>query len=265
MADMTAVTAAVTAWVEAMAAQTDPPAAIRTVLADDVTAVLAMGEAAGAGDVATGLASAQLMQVLNGAAWSAPEVDGDCIRTGVSLPPGSVIGGMDVMFRVGDGGRVVEVEQALRPAVQAKVQPLALMGAVAEVLDGAMSSGLPVVMAYVDADLQPNMSLRGSVKVHSDDQLQIWVRNPEGGLLSALDTNDRLSFWFRNGAERATLQVKGRGRVVTDEALRRAVYDTTVEAERRADRNYRGVAVIVDVDTVDGRLPTGPVRMARSA
>jgi hypothetical protein len=101
------------------------------------------------------------------------------------------------------------------------------------------------------------------VKVHSDTELQVWVRKAEGGLAGALATNDRLTFWYRNTAERATLQIKGRGRVVPDEATRRAVYDSTVEPERRADAQYKGVAVLVEVDRVEGRLASGGVRMIR--
>jgi hypothetical protein len=191
-------------------------------------------------------------------------IDGDIVRARATAPAGAIIGGLDVAFTV-VGGLVTRVEQTVVPAAPPEEKPVTLLGPIAEVIDDALAKGVPVVVAYVDAHGQPSLSLRGSVKVHSDTEVQVWVRKAEGGLAGALAANDRVTFWYRHGPERATLQIKGRGRVVADAALRQAIYDSTVEPERRADAQYRGVAVLVEVDKVEGRLATGGVRMVRTS
>ena len=60
-----------------------------------------------------------------------------------------------------------------------------------------LTSGNPVLMAYVRPDGYPRLSFRGSTQVWSDAALAVWVRDPQGGLLSALDANDRVTFWYR--------------------------------------------------------------------
>src|SRR5262245_32315336 len=102
----------------------------------------------------------------------------------------------------------------------------------AELVNNALANRAPLLLAYVDPDGQPSLSYRGSTQVHSPDQLQIWVRNPEGGLLAALPHNDRVTLWYRN--EGTMLQLRGRARVLTDPAARQAIYDSTPEPERKA-------------------------------
>jgi hypothetical protein len=261
MPDITTVVAAVSAWTRATTTPDEAAAILLPVLSPDVTAALPTGEAQGPEAVAAAAASPRLMQAMDGATWSEVSVDADVVRTRATAPAGAVIGGLDVAFTVSDG-RVTRVEETVVPAAPPDEQPVSLLGAVADVLDDALAKGVPVVVAYVQPDGQPSLSLRGSVKVHSDHEIQVWVRKAEGGLAGALESgHDRVTFWYRNGPERSTLLIKGRGRVVADPALRRAVYDSTVEPERRADAQYRGVAVLVEVHRVEGRLPGGGVRM----
>jgi hypothetical protein len=260
MTDIADVATAVTAWANATASPDEAAAILLPLLAPTVTSALPTGEASGAEAVALAAASPRLVQAMDGATWSPAVVDGSVVRVRATAPAGAIIGGLDVAFTV-DAGVVTHVEQSVVPAAPPEEQPVSLLGPVAEALDGALAQAAPVVVAYVDADGQPSLSLRGSVKVHSSTELQIWVRKAEGGLAGALATNDRVTLWYRNTKERATLHIKGRGRVVTDESLRREVYDSTVEPERRADAQYLGVAVIVDVDRVEGRLASGGVRM----
>ena len=60
-------------------------------------------------------------------------------------------------------------------------------------------------------DGQPQLSLRGTTQVYSDDQLALWIRNPEGGLVSVLPENSRLTFFYRDPATRTVLQIQGAG------------------------------------------------------
>lgn len=265
MANISDIAAAVAAWTKLVASPDEAAALLLPLLAPSVTSGFPTGEADGPDAVAAGAASPRIIGAIGAATWSEPAIDGSIVRTRATAAPGAVIGGLDVAFTLGDDGLIARIEQAVVPAAPPQEQPLSLTGAIAETIDGALSKGSPVVVAYVDARGQPNLSLRGSVRVHDDQTLQVWVRKAEGGLAGALATNDRVSFWYRNGEERATIQIKGRGRVVTDPALRQAIYDSTVEPERRADAQCKGVGVLVDVDSVEGRLTNGGVRMVRPA
>jgi hypothetical protein len=60
------------------------------------------------------------------------------------------------------------------------------------------------------------------------------------------------------------LHFYGRARIVTDEAERRRIWDAMPEPERKVDPDYKGAAVVVALDRVEGVLrlgPDGPVRV----
>jgi hypothetical protein len=132
-----------------------------------------------------------------------------------------------------------------------------------EAVNGALSNRTPIIVAYVDEDGQPSLSFRGSTQVYSDDQLAIWVRNPEGGLLRALQKNPRVTLMYRNPENRTTLQFRGRGRMDNSESVRAHVYNNAPEAERNADKEQKGMPLILDLDRVDGTIPGFRVQMRR--
>lgn len=134
-----------------------------------------------------------------------------------------------------------------------------------ERINGALVGGKPVVVAYVDEDGQPSLSFRGSTQAYSDNQLAIWVRNPEGGLLKALQKNPRMTLMYRDpGPEnRAMLTFRGRARVDDSDSVRRTVYDNSPESERNADRDHKGQALIIDLDRVDGFAPGARIAMRK--
>ena len=124
----------------------------------------------------------------------------------------------------------------------------------------ALADRVPVIVAYVDPDGQPVISFRGTVQPHSADQLALWARNPDGGLLRGIASNPRVALLYANLAERRAWQFRGRARVETDDLARNAIYDRSPEAERNQDPERKGVAVVVDVDSV---IQRGAVIMER--
>ena len=54
------------------------------------------------------------------------------------------------------------------------------------------------------------------------------------------------------------LQFHGRARVADNEPERSRVYDSAPDRERAADPERKGVAVIIDLDRVEGVLKFGP-------
>ncbi|MBM4415824.1 MAG: pyridoxamine 5'-phosphate oxidase family protein [Chloroflexi bacterium] len=129
-----------------------------------------------------------------------------------------------------------------------------------QAINSAIADGAPIVVGVVDASGQPLLSFRGSTQVHSDDQLAIWVRNPDGGILRHVQTNPHIAFMYRNPATRLSFQLHGRATRVSDSTLRQLVYDRAPEVERNLDPEVKGVALLVNLDRVIHR---GEVVMSR--
>jgi hypothetical protein len=232
-------------------------------LADGVALSSPLGGGAGRDVVLDSLRSVQPM--LAAATWSDPVVDGDVVTVSGTLPPGSVLGTAVLTFRFDGDARIAQLQQAFTPGAPPPATGVALDGAIADAVNGALDNGTPIIAAYVDRDGQPQLSLRGTTQVYSADQLALWIRSPEGGLIAALPHNPRLTFFYRDPATRANYQIQGRGRVDADPPVRDVVFDNSPEREQAVDPERRGVAVIVDVDRVTGRGPSGPVNMQRGS
>ena len=239
----------------------DALAALSAVLAETVAVTSPLGNTTGRDAVLAGLRVVQPM--LASATWSDPAVDGDVVTVSATLPPGSVLGTAVLTFRLDGDGNIAEVQQALTPGAPPPPTEVALDDEISHAINGALDNGTPVIAAYVDRDGQPQLSLRGTTQVYSADQVALWIRNPEGGLVAALLDNPRLTFFYRDPATRANYQIQGRGRVEADPRVRDVVFDNSPEREQAIDPERRGVAVVVDVDRVTGRGPAGPVNMQR--
>jgi len=133
-----------------------------------------------------------------------------------------------------------------------------------EVVASAYGAGAPPLVAYVDEEGQPSLSIRGSTQVYSDNQLAVWIR-AGSKLADALAKNDHVSVFIRIPETRATLNFRGRATLSSDEAVRQKVWGSAVENEQKADPDMKGQPLILNVDRVDGRTPSGPVRQLRGA
>jgi hypothetical protein len=142
--------------------------------------------------------------------------------------------------------------------------PIKITDEIKEAVNGALANGTPVVVAYVNEDGQPSLSFRGSTQVYSDDQLAIWVRNPDGGLLRSLSKNPRITILYRNPATRQMLNFQGRAHVEDAADVREKVYSSAPESEQRADAEKKGRPLIIDLDRVAGAGPSGRIMMQRS-
>jgi hypothetical protein len=132
---------------------------------------------------------------------------------------------------------------------------LKLSRALKDTVNSALARGRMISVAYVSPDGRPELSFRGSVQAYSDNQLAIWVRNPEGGIVKAVTGGHaHLSLLYGElGAQsKAFMTFRGRGRIDPAESVRRKVYDNSPEAERNLDKNRNGVALIIELESVDG-------------
>lgn len=147
--------------------------------------------------------------------------------------------------------------------VSAGPTPIELNEAIANAVNHALEEGKPIVVAYVDEEGQPRLSFRGSTQVYSPNQLAIWVRNPEGGLQRALSKNPHMSLLYRSPEPRMNFNFMGRGHFESGDDVRKKVYESAPQAEQNADKERKGLALIIDLDRVTGVIPGQPINMQR--
>ncbi len=126
----------------------------------------------------------------------------------------------------------------------------------------------PILMAHVDPDGKPTMTWRGSVCAISDTQLGVWARNAEGGTASSLEAHPDVMLVYRESGgpgqrSRAALNFRGKARVDNSEAARRAVWETMPQRERDSDPEMKGVAIVVDLESVTGMIPGIRLQMTK--
>jgi len=134
---------------------------------------------------------------------------------------------------------------------------LILTQEIKDLVNGALESGNPILLAAVDARNRPVLSFRGSTAVHGDDSLGLWVRNVEGGTVEAIRHNPQVALMYRS-ATVPFVKFEGRAYVATDPAERDQVFEAAPERERKADLERKGLAVVIELDKVSGVLGFGP-------
>ncbi len=141
--------------------------------------------------------------------------------------------------------------------------PVNLTGEIAAAIDGAVLRGHPLAVSFVRDDGSPSVSFRGSAYVYSSNQLAIWVRKRDTGLAAAIVDRPRVSLAFLepDGPGARYLAIEGRARVASE--LDQEVYDGIVEPERQQDPDRKGVAVLIDVHSVNGAGGGGFFQQAR--
>lgn len=151
----------------------------------------------------------------------------------------------------------------------AEPMELTLTDEIKALVSGALDAGNPMVLAAVDPAGKPLLSFRGSTVPFSDTQLSFWARNAGGGTLEAIRQNPHVALMYRS-ATVPMLQFAGRARITADPAERERAFTLSSAVEQERDPERQGVAVIVDLDAVNGVLgfgEAGPIfcNMARQA
>ena len=123
----------------------------------------------------------------------------------------------------------------------------------------------PVVISYVDENNAPKLSFRGSTQAFSDTALAIWVRMPDGPILAAVKKNPAVSLIygdFRTDG-RDFMIFRGRARIDASEAARKRVYENAHAFEQSQDKERKGHAVIIELDSVEGFFGGAQLKMRR--
>jgi hypothetical protein len=202
--------------------------------------------------------------------WGEPEKYGEALKLIGRTPPGSLIGGAALVFHF-TGDKISTIQHQPIPGSPMPASELKMSAELKALVDTALVTRHPILMSYVNESGQPVLSFRGSTQTFSDDQLAVWVRNADGSLLRSVAKNPKVAFMYRNEDTKETFQFQGRAWVATGEAERRKVYDNAPPVERAHDFARTGVALIIDLDLVEGWFgltpdgPIGRVRMLRNA
>ena len=130
-------------------------------------------------------------------------------------------------------------------------------------IDRAIDDGKTLTAAYVDERDLPHISFYGSTHVHSEGELALWVRNPQGSLLKVIEARPNMAFIYGDISSTVYYMLEGRGRVVSDEVERDRVYEEMHAIERQFDPAKGGVAIVVELDKVVSLSKAGRVEMTR--
>jgi len=132
-------------------------------------------------------------------------------------------------------------------------------------VNAAFEARRPMVISYVDESGAPQLSYRGSTQAYSETQLAIWVRNPEGRILESIEKNPRVAmlYGYFEPNEHGFMIFRGRAHVDGSDAVRTHVYEHAHEFERKQDAERKGVAIVIDLDSVDGFYGGARLQMRR--
>jgi len=134
-----------------------------------------------------------------------------------------------------------------------------------EAVNTAFAMRRPMVISYVDENGSPQLSYRGSTQAFSETQLAIWVRNPKGRILDSIAKNPSVAllFGYFEPDDRGFMIFHGRARIDASDAVRDKVYGNAHEFERNQDPDRKGLAMVIDLDSVDGFFGGARLEMRR--
>ena len=131
-------------------------------------------------------------------------------------------------------------------------------------LNTAFERMKPVVISYIENDA-PKLSYRGSTQAYSDTALAIWVRMPDGPILEAVQKNPAVALMYGDfrADGRDFMVFRGQARIDKSEAARKRVYESSHPFEQSQDKERKGNALIIELDSVEGFFGGARLKMAR--
>ena len=199
-------------YIKAQADGTDDSIAfLEPHLADDVLLTMALGPVDGKQAVLTQMKNPVTMYNFTVGTWTEPVADGDAVKMASTMPIQATLGGFNLTFNYTPDGKLHRVLMQPFPAPPMPVSELKLTDEITQIVNEAPTKGLSLLVAAVDLDGQPRLSLRGSLSVLSDTQLCFWARNLEGRTAQGLEKNPRLTLWYRDAPNRLNFTFYGRG------------------------------------------------------
>ena len=233
-------------------------------LADDIVVETNFGRAEGIEAALALLREPRTAGLLAaGPHWSAPAASGDTITVTAELPAMAPFGGVEFVFAFADP-KIARVEQQTLPAAPVPPSGLRLTEEIKSAVNGALDNQTPMLIAYRDGDDEIHLSFRGTIQTYSDDQLALWARDPRGGLPRNVAARSKVTLFYHDPKTRTSYTFYGRARVEDNPEQRAVIFSHSHPREQQMDFRRRGIAIVVDLDKVEGRGPAGRVLMVRS-
>ncbi len=251
-------------YVKAQSGDAEAAAQLPDALTGDVAFKPARGFASqGKDPVIASLANPLVGANFRNATWGEAAADGDALKLRGTMPVAALTGGYELTFRFDSAGLISAIEQQGLPAAPLTPVPVQLTQEIKDAVNESWRDA-PMIVIAVEAGGQARLSYRGSIQTYGDDKLAFWVRNTSGGTVSALDTNPKLTAHYRNPQTRLSFTFYGPGYVTKDDAERRHVYDSMCEGEQMSDPDAKGIAVVMNLERVEGTSPAGRILMAKT-
>jgi hypothetical protein len=233
-------------------------------LTDDVVVETQWGRAEGVEGALALLHEPRIAGLLAaGPRWTEPAESGDTIAVTARFPAAAPFGGVEFVFTF-TGAQISRVEQQILSATPVPPTELRLTDEIKDAVNGAFDNQTPMMIAYSDGEGEIHLSFRGTIQAYSDDRLAVWARDPAGGLPRHILVQPKVTLFYHDPKTRTTYTFYGRARITDDQDTRAAVFDNSPARERQMDFRRGGVAIIVDLDKVEGRTPAGRILMLRS-
>ena len=118
---------------------------------------------------------------------------------------------------------------------------------------GARDAGRPAILATVGDDGYPDIGAKGSIYVYDKDHLA-YLERTRGQHLANVQKNKKVAVYFQN-PQAATPMVRFWGEVELYESgdKREDIRNRTIPSEVAADRDNKGVGVLIRVDKINER------------
>jgi hypothetical protein len=233
-------------------------------LADDVVVESNFGRADGVAAALAFLREPRIAGLLAaGPDWTEPAETGDTVTVTARLPATAPFGGVEFVFTFA-GPKISRVEQQTLPGTPVPAAELRLTGEIKSAVNGAFDNQTPMMIAYTDEGGEIHLSFRGTIQAYSDDQLAVWAREPGGGLPRHIATRPKVTLFYHDPKTRTTYTFYGRAWLADEADIRTVVFENSPPREQQMDFRRNGVAIIVDLDKVEGRAASGRVLMLRS-
>jgi len=234
-------------------------------LADDVTFAGMGGRvASGKEEVKDMIKADRLARYYADSEWSLVSSEDDTSTLRAKFAPDSPAAGVELTLML-DGERRVQRIELMGLREEAPLTDVNLLDERLRPLIDKAWEVSPILVAYVDEQGAPHVSMRGSVHVQGEHELGIWIYSQ--GLARALPVHPGLALWYGNetGEIPYRIMLEGTGHIATAEEDRRRVYEGAPAHEQAHDPEMRGAAVIVTVKRVAGRTPYAQFNMSRTA
>ena len=117
-------------------------------------------------------------------------------------------------------------------------------------IERALEEGKTLTAAYVDVKGKPRISFYGSIHVHSEDTLALWVRKKESELLKTLATRPYVALLYGDIVSTYFMHFEGTASITHDATQRDLIFRTMHPIERKFDSEMLGTAVTIKLDKV---------------